>query len=194
MCLAVILSETKDLMHIVSFWGFSRGDFLPPFGKGGWGGDICHSEAKPKNPVGFILVILSPDTSGRRIQSANHYSPLLKCLSRFIGRDTPLAGRGFSTHCRHSEFRYFWTIKKFFYIYNIMSYPTFRHQKIKRNPTSKLRYHSIFPQKIHNISEFHYFSELLDNVLLSFWTNVKNLMRSLSFRRRSLKNLRCLLT
>ena len=42
----------------------------------------------------------------------------------------------------------------FCYIYNIMSYPTFRHQKNPKNPTSHLRYLSISTQKFTTIVKF----------------------------------------
>ena len=62
--------------------------------------------------------------------------------------------------------------KKFCYIYNIMSYPTFWHQKNQKNPTPQLWYLSIFLKKFttivnftktvknwHLFSKIHYFTE-----------------------------------
>jgi hypothetical protein len=51
------------------------------------------------------------------------------------------------------SFRSEWQQKKC-YIYNIMSYPTFWHQKNLRNPTPQLRYLSIFHQKFTTIVNF----------------------------------------
>ena len=125
MYLTVILSETKDLMHIVSFWGFSRGDFLPPFGKGGWG-DICHSEAKPKNPVSFILVILS-DSEESYAYHRHSEAPPKNLMYKSNTQNSSFPHSLCSVAFRMTPKKTFQKIsqKNFFYIYNIMSYPHF---------------------------------------------------------------------
>ena len=69
------------------------------------------------------------------------------------------------------------------YIYNIMSYPTFWHQKNQKNPTPQLRYPFIFSQKFttivnftisvknrHLFSKIHYFTESVKKfAFIFFW-------------------------
>ncbi len=69
------------------------------------------------------------------------------------------------------------------YIYNIMSYPTFWHQKNQKNPTPQLHYPLIFSQKFttivnftisvkiwHLFSKIHYFTESVKKfAFIFFW-------------------------
>jgi len=70
-------------------------------------------------------------------------------------------------HNKNFSISFEMTQQKFFYIYNIMSYPTFWHQKNLKNPAPQLWYLSIFLQKFTTIVNFtisvknwHHFSKI----------------------------------